>query len=105
MTDKNEIAGLTLRFQARCLNIFRKLFWDMQEREYSVEIRERAVLLQKAVKAEDYVEAKSQADNIGYIFKLVYKANYIQDNIYKSLAVDAAVLSETLSEALEPAEE
>ena len=72
----------------------------MQERHYSTEIRSRAVLLQKAVKAEDYPEAKSQADNIGYLFKLLHVSSYIQDSVYKSLAVDAAVLSATIEEAI-----
>ena len=100
MTSKKEISDLALRLQARCLTLFRKLFFDMQERDYSTEIRNRAVLLQKAVKAEDYPEAKSQADNIGYLFKLLHVSSYIQDSVYKSLAVDAAVLSATIEEAI-----
>ena len=108
MTNKKEISELTLRFQARGLTLFRKLFFDLQERDYSTEIRSRAVLLQKAVKAEDYPEAKSQADNIAYLFKLLHVSSYIQDSVYKSLAVDAAVLSATIEEAvngdLEPEE-
>ena len=57
---------------------------------------------------EDYPEAKSQADNIAYLFKLLHVSSYIQDSVYKSLAVDAAVLSATIEEAvngdLEPEE-
>ncbi len=101
MTSKQEIADLALKFQVRCLTLFRRLFMDLQEREYSVEIRSRAVQLQKAVKAENYSEAKTQTDNIAYLFKLLYQINYIQDSKYESLAVDAAVLSATLQEAIE----
>ena len=50
MTSKKEISDLTLRFQARTLNIYRKLFFDLQERDYSVELRDRAAKLAKAVK-------------------------------------------------------
>ena len=54
MTSKKELSELTLRFQARTLNIYRKLFFDLQEREYSVELRDRAAKLAKAIKDEDY---------------------------------------------------
>lgn len=101
MTSKKEISDLALRLQARCLTLFRKLFFDMQERDYSTEIRSRAVLLQKAVKAENYTEAKSQTDNIEYLFKLLYQTGYIPGNVYQSLAVDAEVLSATLEDAIE----
>ncbi len=100
MTSRKEIADLSLRFQARCLNVYRKLFFDLQEREYSVEIRDRSAKLQKAVKAEDYSEAKSQADNITYLFKLAYQANLILPTVYQSLAVDGLTLSATIEEAV-----
>lgn len=100
MTSKKEISDLTLRFQARCLNIYRKLFFDLQERDYSVEIRDRAAKLQKAVKSEDYNEAKSQADNITYLFKLAFQGNLILPTVYQSLAVDGMTLSATIEEAL-----
>ena len=77
MTSRKEISDLTLRFQARTLNVYRKLFFDLQERDYSVELRDRAAKLAKAVKEEDYTEAKSQADNITYLFKLAFQANLI----------------------------
>ena len=77
MTTRKEISDLTLRFQARTLNVYRKLFFDLQERDYSVELRDRAAKLAKAVKEEDYAEAKSQADNITYLFKLAFQANLI----------------------------
>ena len=50
MTSRKEISDLTLRFQARTLNIYRKLFFDLQEREYSVELRDRAAKLEKQLK-------------------------------------------------------
>lgn len=100
MTSKKEISDLTLRFQARCLNIYRKLFFDLQERDYSVEIRDRAAKLQKAVKAEDYVEAKNQADNITYLFKLAFQGNLILPTVYQSLAIDGMTLSATIEEAI-----
>ena len=100
MTNRKEIADLTLRFQARALNVYRKLFFDLQEREYSIEIRDRSAKLQKAVKAEDYSEAKSQADNITYLFKLCYQANLILPTVYQSLAVDGLTLSATIEEAI-----
>ena len=49
MTSRKELSELTLRFQARTLNIYRKLFFDLQEREYSVELRDRAAKLAKAI--------------------------------------------------------
>ncbi len=101
MTDRQEVTELALRFQVRCLTLFRRLFMDLQEREYSVEIRNRAVQLQKAVKAGDYSEAKNQTDNIAYLFKILYQISYIKDDTYKSLAVDAAILSATLQEAID----
>lgn len=100
MTSKKEISDLTLRFQARTLNIYRKLFFDLQERDYSIEIRDRAAKLAKAVKAEDYVEAKSQADNITYLFKLCFQANLILPTVYQGLAVDGLTLSATIEEAI-----
>ena len=100
MTSRKEIADLTLRFQARTLNIYRKLFFDLQERDYSVELRDRAAKLQKAVKDEDYAEAKSQADNITYLFKLAFQANLILPNVYQGLAIDGMTLSATIEEAI-----
>ena len=50
MTSRKELSELTLRFQARTLNIYRKLFFDLQERDYSVELRDRAAKLAKALK-------------------------------------------------------
>ena len=100
MTSRKEIADLTLRFQARTLNIYRKLFFDLQERDYSVELRDRAAKLQKAVKDEDYAEAKSQADNITYLFKLAFQANLILPTVYQGLAIDGMTLSATIEEAI-----
>ena len=100
MTSRKEISDLTLRFQARTLNIYRKLFFDLQERDYSVELRDRAAKLQKAVKAEDYAEAKSQADNITYLFKLAFQANLILPTVYQGLAIDGMTLSATIEEAI-----
>ncbi len=100
MTSRKEISDLTLRFQARTLNVYRKLFFDLQERDYSVELRDRAAKLQKAVKAEDYAEAKSQADNITYLFKLAFQANLILPTVYQGLAIDGMTLSATIEEAI-----
>ena len=100
MTSRKEISDLTLRFQARTLNIYRKLFFDLQEREYSVELRDRAAKLAKAVKEEDYTEAKSQADNITYLFKLAFQANLILPTVYQGLAIDGMTLSATIEEAI-----
>ena len=100
MTSRKEISDLTLRFQARTLNIYRKLFFDLQERDYSVELRDRAAKLAKAVKEENYVEAKSQADNITYLFKLAFQANLILPNVYQGLAIDGMTLSATIEEAI-----
>ena len=100
MTNRKEISDLTLRFQARTLNIYRKLFFDLQERDYSVELRDRAAKLAKAVKEEDYTEAKSQADNITYLFKLAFQANLILPNVYQGLAIDGMTLSATIDEAI-----
>ena len=100
MTNRKEISDLTLRFQARTLNIYRKLFFDLQERDYSVELRDRAAKLAKAVKEEDYTEAKSQADNITYLFKLAFQANLILPTVYQGLAIDGMTLSATIEEAI-----
>lgn len=100
MTSRKEISDLTLRFQARTLNIYRKLFFDLQERDYSVELRDRAAKLAKAVKEENYAEAKSQADNITYLFKLAFQANLILPNVYQGLAIDGMTLSATIEEAI-----
>ena len=100
MTSRKEITDLTLRFQARTLNVYRKLFFDLQERDYSVELRDRAAKLQKAVKEEDYAEAKSQADNITYLFKLAFQANLILPTVYQGLAIDGMTLSATIEEAI-----
>ena len=100
MTSKKEISDLTLRFQARTLNVYRKLFFDLQERDYSVELRDRAAKLAKAVKEEDYTEAKSQADNITYLFKLAFQANLILPTVYQGLAIDGMTLSATIEEAI-----
>ena len=100
MTSRKEISDLTLRFQARTLNIYRKLFFDLQERDYSVELRDRAAKLAKAVKEEDYTEAKSQADNITYLFKLAFQANLILPTVYQGLAIDGMTLSATIEEAI-----
>ena len=100
MTTRKEISDLTLRFQARTLNVYRKLFFDLQERDYSVELRDRAAKLAKAVKEEDYTEAKSQADNITYLFKLAFQANLILPTVYQGLAIDGMTLSATIEEAI-----
>ena len=100
MTSRKEISDLTLRFQARTLNVYRKLFFDLQERDYSVELRDRAAKLAKAVKEEDYTEAKSQADNITYLFKLAFQANLILPTVYQGLAIDGMTLSATIEEAI-----
>ncbi len=100
MTCKKELNDLTLRFQARTLTVQRKLFFDLQERDYSVEIRDRAAKMQRAVKAEDYAEGKSQADAIVYLFKLCLQANLIIPTVYQNLAIDGGVLSATLDEAI-----
>ena len=100
MTSRKEISDLTLRFQARTLNVYRKLFFDLQERDYSVELRDRAAKLAKAVKEEDYAEAKSQADNITYLFKLAFQANLILPTVYQGLAIDGMTLSATIEEAI-----
>ena len=100
MTSRKEVSDLTLRFQARTLNIYRKLFFDLQERDYSVELRDRAAKLAKAVKEEDYTEAKSQADNITYLFKLAFQANLILPTVYQGLAIDGMTLSATIEEAI-----
>ena len=100
MTSRKEISDLTLRFQARTLNIYRKLFFDLQEREYSVELRDRAATHAKAEKEENYTEAKSQAANITYLFKLAFQANLILPNVYQGLAIDGMTLSATIEEAI-----
>lgn len=100
MTSRKEVSDLTLRFQARTLNVYRKLFFDLQERDYSVELRDRAAKLAKAVKEEDYTEAKSQADNITYLFKLAFQANLILPTVYQGLAIDGMTLSATIEEAI-----
>ena len=100
MTTRKEISDLALRFQARTLNIYRKLFFDLQERDYSVELRDRAAKLAKAVKDEDYTEAKDQADNITYLFKLAFQANLILPTVYQGLAIDGLTLSATIEEAI-----
>ena len=100
MTSRKEISDLTLRFQARTLNIYRKLFFDLQERDYSIELRDRAAKLAKAVKEENYTEAKSQADNITYLFKLAFQANLILPTVYQGLAIDGMTLSATIEEAI-----
>ena len=100
MTSKKEVSDLTLRFQARTLNVYRKLFFDLQERDYSVELRDRAAKLAKAVKDEDYTEAKDQADNITYLFKLAFQANLILPTVYQGLAIDGLTLSATIEEAI-----
>ena len=100
MTSRKEISDLTLRFQARTLNIYRKLFFALQAREYSVALRDRAAKLAKAVKEENYTEAKSQADNITYLFKLAFQANLILPNVYQGLAIDGMTLSATIEEAI-----
>ena len=100
MTSRKEVSDLTLRFQARTLNVYRKLFFDLQERDYSVELRDRAAKLAKAVKEEDYPEAKSQADNITYLFKLAFQANLILPTVYQGLAIDGMTLSATIEEAI-----
>lgn len=100
MTSRKELSELTLRFQARTLNIYRKLFFDLQERDYSIELRDRAAKLAKAIKEEDYTEAKSQADNITYLFKLAFQANLILPTVYQGLAIDGMTLSATIEEAI-----
>ena len=100
MTSRQEVSDLTLRVQARTLNVYRKLFFDLQERDYSVELRDRAAKLAKAVKEEDYTEAKSQADNITYLFKLAFQANLILPTVYQGLAIDGMTLSATIEEAI-----
>ncbi len=100
MTCKKELNDLTLRFQARTLTIQRKLFFDLQERDYSIEIRDRAAKMSKAVKAEDYAECKSQVENIVYLFKLCYQANLVLPSVFQNIAVDGGVLSATLDEAI-----
>ena len=100
MTSKKELSELTLRFQARTLNIYRKLFFDLQERDYSIELRDRSAKLAKAIKEEDYPEAKSQAENITYLFKLCFQANLVLPTVYQSLAIDGMTLSATIDEAI-----
>lgn len=100
MTSKKEISDLALRFQVRTLNIYRKLFFDLQDRDYSVELRDRAAKLVKAVKEENYPEAKSQVDNITYLFKVCFQINLILPSAYKELAIDGLTLSATIEEAI-----
>lgn len=99
-TSKEEITGLSVKYQVRCLNVYRKLFFDLQERDVSPEIRDRAASLVRAVKAEDYKEAYSQADAIDYLFNMLYKTGYIIDEQYKSIAVEGRVLIEEINQML-----
>lgn len=99
-TTKEEITGLSVKYQVRCLNVYRKLFFDLQERDVSPEIRDRAASLVRAVKADDYKEAYSQADAIDYLFNMLYKTGYIIDEQYKSIAIEGKVLIEEINQML-----
>lgn len=98
MTPAEEISGLAIKYQVRCLNVYRKLFFDLQERDISPEIRDRAAKLVRATKAEDWNEAKSQTDAINYLFRILFKTGYLVDNMYESIAVDGKVLMEELEQ-------
>lgn len=98
MTTAEEIGGLAQRYQVRCLNVYRKLFFDMQERDISPEIRDRAAKLVRSVKEEDWKEAISQTDAINYLFRILFKTGYLVDNMYESIAVDGKVLMEELQQ-------
>ena len=58
VATKEEIESLALKFQVRCLNIHRKLFFDLQERDISPEIKDRAAKLIHYTKAEGSVNGK-----------------------------------------------
>lgn len=102
---KEEIEALALKFQVRCLNIHRKLFFDLQERDVSPEIKDRAAQLMRYTKAGQYPEAKKETDDIAYLFNMLYKVNYLEPVVYKGLEVDARVLSEEFSQIISENEE
>ena len=102
---KEEIEKLALQFQVRCLNMHRKLFFDLQERDISPEIKDRAAQLIRYTKAGQYAEAKKETDDIAYLFGTLFKINYLEPPVYKSVAVDARVLSEEFSQILAENEE
>ena len=105
VATKEEIESLALKFQVRCLNIHRKLFFDLQERDISPEIKDRAAKLIHYTKAEQYPEEKKETDDIAYLFNILYKINYIEPVVYKGLEVDARVLSEEFSQIISGSDE
>ena len=105
IADKEEITGLAVKYQVRCLNVYRKLFFDMQERDVSPEIRDRSAELVRNVKAEDYNAAYVQTDAIDYLFNMLYRTGYIMDGQYKEIAVQGKVLIEELKQILNAASE
>lgn len=100
IATQEELTDLAVKYQVRCLNVYRKLFFDMQERDVSPEIRDRAANLVRAAKAADYKEAYSQADAIDYLFNMLYRTGYLADGQYKEIAVQGKVLIEEISQIL-----
>lgn len=105
MPNKNEILSMTQNFQARCLNLQRKLFMEYQERDVSAELRDRAVKMLKDADAGEYAAAAKEADTIVYLFKMLMIQNYITPQTFESLAGDGVALSVILKDIVENGEE
>ncbi len=90
MVNSEEAAKAALSYKTRCLNIYRKLRFDMQEVDTSPEIRDDALVLDKLTAAGEYEAAVEVSRKIVYLVGMTCERRYITEADYKCIKDEAA---------------
>jgi len=100
MDQKEAVMQEASKYRVRCLSIYRRLRFDVQEMDVSPEIRNGALALEKAVGAGDYAAAGELNKKMVYLVETMHERRLVSDLVLQNLKNEA----ERFSKALEGAE-
>jgi len=97
--NKNQIAQQCAKLEIRVQNLYRKLFFGMQDHTVSPELRQCAVELRKCAEAGNYPEALENAKKVSYLLDVTHENRLVIDQVYESIKADAEEVIATLADA------
>jgi len=103
--NQNPIAQTCAKLEIRIQNLYRKLFFGMQDHVVSSELRQCAVELRKCAEAGNYPEALGNAKRLSYLLDVTRENRLVIDQVYESVKADAEEVVAALAGAAAAAPE
>jgi len=97
--EQSDAARAAAEYKLKCLDIYRRLRFDMQELDASPEIRTDAIAMEKAVAAGERETALELSRTIVYLVSMVRERRYVSDEDLENIRGAAEKLSCALGAA------